>query len=207
VRFLLRFFGTGKTLSFVSHFSTTGNISMHAFEQLGASLLTRTGYWVYPSFKVELTKEDKVAIGKPSSPRWELDLLAYKPSENSLIVVECKAYLDSTGTTIHGFNNPRTDRYKLFNDENLRKVVFFRMLKQLSECGLILQKPKVSLALMTAKIRKSDQSAVADHFDKNGWLLFDAKWIRQQLQILSEGSYENDVASVVAKLLNRSDNG
>jgi hypothetical protein len=51
---------------------------MDAFESLIAMLLRHEGYWTTPSFKIELTKKEKVSIGKASSPRWELDLIAYK---------------------------------------------------------------------------------------------------------------------------------
>jgi hypothetical protein len=53
---------------------------MDAFENVMALLLRRHGCWTATSVKVELTKEQKVAIGRPSSPRWEIDLLAYKGS-------------------------------------------------------------------------------------------------------------------------------
>ncbi|MGZ4978290.1 MAG: hypothetical protein ACXV8O_14130 [Methylobacter sp.] len=180
---------------------------MHAFEELAATLLVRDGYWVYPSFKVELSKDEKVSIGRHSSPRWELDLIAYRPATNRLLIVECKAYLDSTGTNVGSFSSPKTDRYKLFNDEALRKVVISRLVKQLSASGLILPKPNVGLALMTAKIRKSDRDAVTSIFKKNKWELFDAEWIKHRLHDLSTGSYENNVSSIVAKMLLRDGNG
>ncbi|WP_201211611.1 hypothetical protein [Rhodocyclus purpureus] len=180
---------------------------MNAFEQLAASLLTRAGYWVYPSFKVELTKEEKRAIGRHSSPRWEIDLIAYKPKSNELLVVECKAYLDSGGVQLASFQQPKADRYKLFNEPTLREVVFSRLTQQLVESGAVIEGPKVQLALMAAKIKSKEHSDVVALFKRNGWVLFDANWIRDQLQQLSEGSYENDVPSVVAKLLLRGSNG
>jgi len=180
---------------------------MNAFEQLAASLLTRAGYWVYPSFKVELTKEEKRAIGRHSSPRWEIDLVAYKPKANELLVVECKAYLDSGGVQLASFQKPKTDRYKLFNEPQLREVVFSRLTQQLVEAGAVIEGPNVRLALMAAKIKPKEHSAVVELFKQNEWLLFDASWIREQLKQLSVGSYENDVPSVVAKLLLRDANG
>jgi len=56
---------------------TRGERRMNAFEALIALLLRRQGYWVQTSFKVKLTKAEKRRIGRPSSPRWELDLVAY----------------------------------------------------------------------------------------------------------------------------------
>lgn len=70
---------------------------MDAFEQLVSEILWMEGYWVRASLKVELTKEEKKAIGRPSSPRWELDIVAYSGRDNLLRVVECKSYLDSRG--------------------------------------------------------------------------------------------------------------
>ena len=180
---------------------------MNAFEQLSASLLTRAGYWVYPNFKVELTKEEKVAIGRHSSPRWEIDLVAYKAKANELLVVECKAYLDSGGVQLASFQNPKNDRYKLFNEPTLREVVFSRLTKQLVEAGSVIEKPTVRLALIAAKIKPREHSAIVDLFSQNEWLLFDAVWINERLQQLSAGSYENDVPAVVAKLLLRGVNG
>jgi len=62
-----------------------------SFEGLVKLILENEGYWVRERFKVELTKSEKRKIGKPSSPRWELDLLAYKPKQNKIFVVECCA--------------------------------------------------------------------------------------------------------------------
>jgi hypothetical protein len=51
---------------------------MDSFETLVGSLLEKDGYWVRTAMKVDLTKEEKRKIGRPSTPRWELDLVAYK---------------------------------------------------------------------------------------------------------------------------------
>jgi len=75
-----------------------------AFERVVVSLLEREGFWVRSSFKVELTKEEKVRIGRPSSPRWELDLIGYRARDNELRIVECKSYLDSRGVAMSALN-------------------------------------------------------------------------------------------------------
>ncbi len=103
---------------------------MDSFEQVVAEILWRQGYWVRTSLKVELTKEEKREIDLPSSPRWELDVVAYKAKENSLLVVECKSYLDNPGVRFHGFdgsNEKASGRFKLFNKPRLREVVFHRL--------------------------------------------------------------------------------
>lgn len=70
---------------------------MDSVESVVATLLGREGFWVRSSFRVELTKAEKVEIGRQSSPRWELDLVAYRALTNELIIVECKSYVDSIG--------------------------------------------------------------------------------------------------------------
>jgi hypothetical protein len=73
---------------------------MHGFESLVAEILETEGYWVRRGYKVELTKGEKRAIGRRSSPRWEIDLLAYDAAENTVLAVECKSYLDSPGVDL-----------------------------------------------------------------------------------------------------------
>ncbi len=58
---------------------------MDAFEQLVGNLLESEGYWVKQSVKVALTKEDKARIGRKSSPRWEIDVVAYHAAQNRLL--------------------------------------------------------------------------------------------------------------------------
>jgi hypothetical protein len=82
---------------------------MDAFEQVVAGLLFREGYWVTQGYKVELTKEEKRLIGKPCSPRWEIDLLAYKGSTKELLAVECKSYLDSVGVPAADIITPNSE--------------------------------------------------------------------------------------------------
>ena len=95
---------------------------MDAFESLVSMLLRHQGYWTTSSFKVELTKEEKRQIGMPSSPRWELDLLAYKGSKNEVLAVECKSLLDSTGVVFRNGKFEPEKHYKLLSDPILRSV-------------------------------------------------------------------------------------
>jgi hypothetical protein len=180
---------------------------MDAFESVVSQILWRDGYWVQSSVKVELTKEEKIAIGRPSSPRWELDLVGYSGLRNELLVVECKSYLDSFGVQYRAFDggdDRLTKRFKLFNDGTLRTVVLERLWRQLLDRGLIGGLPDVKLALVCGKIvRDKDRQLLRDHFDRNGWLLWDAAWLRQKLQMMSAGGYENSPVAVVAKLLLR----
>jgi len=127
---------------------------MDAFESLISMLLRHDGYWTIPSFKVELTKEEKRQIGRFSSPRWEVDLIAYKGSTNEILAIECKSFLDSRGVVFQNgaFSPPK--RYKMFVDATLRKVVLKRLAEQLVETGACAPKPSVTLCLAMGKIAK-----------------------------------------------------
>lgn len=112
---------------------------MDAFEQVVSEILWMEGYWVRTSVKVELTKEEKKAIGRPSSPRWELDIVGYRGRDNLLRVVECKSYLDSGGVALRAFDGRDerfAEKFKLFVDDQLRNVVFGRLGQQFTTSGV-----------------------------------------------------------------------
>lgn len=178
---------------------------MDSFEAVIAAVLQRQGFWTLTSLKVELTKDEKREIGRHSSPRWELDIVAYRGSDNLLRVVECKSYLDSPGVDCNAFdgsNRKAQERYKLFCDDILRNVVFRRLELQLVERGFCREKPTIQLCLAAGKI-KGDEGGLESHFKNKGWLLFGPTYIRQELAKLKNAGYENSVAAVVTKLLLR----
>lgn len=177
---------------------------MDAFESLMSMLLRHNGYWTIPSFKVELTKSEKREINRFSSPRWEIDLVAYKGSTNEVLAVECKSFLDSRGVMFQAGEFKPPKRYKMFADSALRRVVLKRLAEQLVETGACADKPRVRLCLAAGKIAGgTDLIGLKSHFEANGWTLFDDAWIRTRLTTASERGYENDVAFVVSKLLLR----
>lgn len=180
---------------------------MDAFEQLVSEILWMRGYWVRTSVKVELTKEEKREIGRHSSPRWELDIVGYSAQENSLLIVECKSYFDSVGVRASAFDGTNADhakRYKLFNEPELRRVVFNRLALQFAAIGACLGTPKIRLALACGRIRNdTDRTAIRSYFELQGWELWDESWLRENLRRMANQSYENQVSAVVAKLLLR----
>jgi len=175
---------------------------MDSFEQIVGMLLQRNGYWVQTSYKVCLTKEEKVKIGIPSCPRWEIDLVAYRPKENLVLAVECKSYLNSPGVKFENFTGqgPWKKRYKLFTQSVLRRTVLSRLKKQLRGEGLVLPRPTVQLCLAAGHIYKGHADRIRDHCEKKGWGLFDEEWFREQFANLATADYENDIAIVAAKL-------
>jgi hypothetical protein len=183
---------------------------MEAFEKLIGGLLEHEGYWVRYGFKVELTKYEKQSIKRPTSPRWEIDILAYKPAANELLVVECKSYFDSSGVSysaVSSLKHGRPNRYKLFNDRHLRSVVFKRLKEQLEGAGLYKKTPSIVLCLAAGRIvegvKGKDHKRLQTFLESKRWRLFDSKWVCSALKKVSLSGYEDDVAVVVAKLLFR----
>jgi hypothetical protein len=167
-------------------------------------LLRHEGYWTTPNFKVELTKEEKVRIGKHSSPRWELDLVAYKGSTKEVLVVECKSFLDSRGVIFRNGKFEPENFYKLFSDAVLRQTVLDRLVRQLRETGACPAVKPPILSLAIGKIANvTNTNDLQAHFDANRWKLFDPEWVFSKLKHASEQGYENDVAFIVSKLLLR----
>jgi hypothetical protein len=172
------------------------------FCRLIQTLLERDGFWVRPSFKVELTKSDKLSIGHLTCPRWEIDILAYRAATNELWFVECKSKLDSWGIRFCDFTKQSSNGYRFFTDANLRKVVTNRVVAQLEEQGACIPAPATTICLAAGKIRnEADRHNLRDHFKQNGWVLLDEEWISKALREVSKSSYEDDVARVVVTFL------
>ena len=180
---------------------------MDAFEKLVAEILWAEGHWVQTSVRVNLTKEEKVRIGRPSSPRWELDVVGYRGRDNTLQVVECKSYLDSRGVTAAALSSAAAaadSRFKLFVDDTLREVVLNRLRDDLADNGACAADAKVQLGLACGRIAtEKDRAELKTLFAQRGWQLFDDEWLRKQLHAVAKRGYENEVSAVVAKLLLR----
>lgn len=178
---------------------------MNAFESIVSTIFETKGYWVKTNYKVELTKEEKRRIGRPSSPRWEIDVIAYKGGTNELLVIECKSYLDSEGVKVRDLKGGKyAERYKLFTDEILQKIVLSRLITQLIKSGLCPENTSLTLCLAAGKIATDqDQKDLKLYFEEKGWELFAPDWIKGELIKLSNSGYENDISIVMTKLLTR----
>lgn len=177
---------------------------MDAFEQLAAELLFANGWWVQTSVKVELTKEEKIKIGRPSCPRWELDVVAYRGATNEILVIECKSFLDSRGVQWSELQSDHGgDRYKMFTEPVLREVVLARLATQMIAEGRCAPNPTVRLGMIAGKLKSGDEERLPDHFKTNDWEFFGPGWLRDQLSKTAASSYNNQVSAIVAKLLLR----
>lgn len=180
---------------------------MDAFEHIVSKVFQDQGYWTIIGYKVDLSKEDKRSLDNPSMPRPEIDVIAYRPAENELLMIECKSYLDSQGVDHRAFTEERhryQGRYKMFTNEALFKLTSKRLVQQMKRDGLIkMPAPKPQLCLAAGKIYADHQAKLEAHFDAMGWRLFTPEWIAQKIRNLAAKGYENEVMTVVTKILER----
>lgn len=179
---------------------------MDHFEGIIRTLLEHEGYWVRQSFKVNLTKQEKRQTGKHSIPRPEIDLLAFKPSENCVLALEVKSYLDSPGVRLshlEEIHEIAEGRYKLFTCENYRNIVFKRLALELAAAGMTNANPTITLGLVVGNIYQSRSDDIRMIFKKRGWLFWSPEDVRDKVKALAGKDYENDPAIISAKILMR----
>jgi len=194
-------------LPFAPEAEEVQDIAMDAFEHIAARLFEVRGYWTRIGYAVKLSKEQKVAVGQPSLPRPQLDVIAYKPNTNELLVIECKSYLDSPGVmhaAFHGSEDAQGDLYKLFNRVKLREMVLSCLVTQLRQEGLIIgADPSVKLVLVAGKIYSKDEQKLKSLFEEKGWTFVGPTEVAVGLREFADRGYENDVVTIVTKLLER----
>ena len=180
---------------------------MDHFETIACTLLEHAGYWVRRSFKVELPQEKRDALGKSSMPRVEVDLLAFKPTENLIVAFEAKSYLNSPGVSfkeIKATHKRPKGKYKIFTCKGYREIVLKRLKAQLIKRGMATKKTKIKLGLVAAKVKGKDaEKALADYMAERNWKFWRPSEIEKSLKELARLRYENDVAVLVSKILLR----
>jgi hypothetical protein len=179
-----------------------------AFEAVVARLFEVQGFWTRIGLKVELTKEQKRELKNPSMPRPEIDIVAFKPSTNELLVVECKSYMDSFGVRMDHFEcgpDADSDKFKMLNRPTLREVVTRSLVSQLRAEGLLLKAdPTVRYFLVAGRIYSDHEDRIRAHFKSNGWTLVGPAEIAEGVRKFADRGYENDLITIVAKILERS---
>ena len=179
---------------------------MNAFERIVSFVLEEKGYWIRTSVKPNLTRHDKIIMGKPSMPRPEIDLVAYNPQKNELILIECKSPPGLSGVSfpnISGENKTGADRYKLFTHPKFREIISKRIRREYLEAGLINRKTRIRFGLAAGKIWREDDVKIKNYFLKKKWVFISPEEIRHTLLDLSSGCYEDSVIHQVVKLISR----
>lgn len=177
---------------------------MDNFETIVKTLLEAESYWVRQSFKVNLTKEEKQRIGKPSMPRPEIDLLAYKPAENHLIAIETKSYFDSMGVKVEDLRRQYEvpeGRYKLFTCSNHREIVLERLRLDLIDCGMTSAATTLQLGMVAGNVYQKRSNELRAHFSDRGWFYWGPEDVAAKVHQLAKMGYENDPAIITAKIL------
>ncbi|XOB98873.1 hypothetical protein ACMC9I_01930 [Deinococcota bacterium DY0809b] len=177
---------------------------MHYFEQLVRFLLEREGFWARTSYRVNLTKEEKRMIGRPSSPRPEIDVLAYRPRENLLLIIEVKSYLDSPGVALEQIDTEfvRGEGYRLFKDEEYRRVMFGRLKSELVNEGAINGTVSMIPGMVVGKV-KGDEEALERFFSQRGWFFWGPSQLVEKLALTADMGYTDNPFVYTAKLLIR----
>ena len=180
---------------------------MNAFEEIVKLYLEAEGYWVRQSVKVKISKDDKRAIGLPSMPRPEIDLVALQVRENELLLIEVKSLFDSYGVDFEGVcgKDPKgAKRYRLFNNSKFRDIVTGTLREEYLKRGLINENTKINYALAAGKIHSPwDESKISEYLLQQGWVLFSPKQIKDKITQLSEKGWEDNVVTLTAKVILR----
>jgi len=179
---------------------------MDYFESIIKTTLEYEGYWVRQSFKINVTKEEKRQIGKHTIPRPEVDILAYKPSDNNLLVIEVKSYFDNPGVRLSDLQKEHEKPeggYKLFTCENYRNIVFNRLKKDLIEIGMVNQDTNISLGLAAGNVFQNKSKEINEFFISKKWVFISPEDIKEKVTNLASMGYENEPAVITAKILTR----
>ncbi len=179
---------------------------MDYFENLAKTLLEEEYRWVGQSIKVNLSKQEKRDVGKPTIPRPEIDLLVFNFKNNEVIAIEAKSYLDSSGVSLDNLKEKHDipeGRYKLFTCENYRNIVFSKLKAQLLEAGQINNETIIKLGLIAGNIHRNQNEEMAIFFKEQDWLFWSPNEIRARVKDLSSKGYENNPYIITAKVLLR----
>ena len=138
-------------------------------------------------------------------PRPEIDLLAFKFSENKVLALEAKSYFDSGGVPLsqlqEEYDVPE-DRYKLFTSGRYRKIVFEKLLEQLTVSGMASPCTQIQLGLAAGNVYGSQSGQISVFMQAKGWL-FSSKNIMYKVEDLARVGYDNGPAFITAKIVQR----
>ena len=184
---------------------------MNAFENIVAEFLESRGFWVRRSVKVPISIEDKKALDRVTMPTPEVDLVAYSGLKHTLVLVEVKSFLDSTGIwyncifgTEKEWKAKHPSAYRIFWDSQYRRLISKRLRQSLKR-GLLDSHVHVTYALVAGKTWDTEEEdKIRQEFRRRKWLFFGPSELYKWLEKLPERkTYEDDVVTMTAKLILR----
>ena len=179
---------------------------MDHFEWIVSKLLEDRGYWTRIGVRVELTKSQKRSIGKPSMPRPEVDVVAFKPKRNELVLFEVKSFLDSPGVKLKGLRgvrDGRPSRFKLLVDERYQRLVRDGVVRRFRELGLLRADPTVRMGLAAGNVPVGERDAVREFCAEREWEYLSPDEIAEWVEGLADRAYENSPIVLASKLIVR----
>lgn len=179
---------------------------MDAFEEIIGKLLLEEQYWVRHSVKINLTKEEKREISKPTTPRPEIDIIIYDLKIDTLYLLEVKSFLDSSGVKlddIKDLQEVQTGRYKVLTSEKYQNVITKRLQTDWVNKGLIKQSTIISFGLVAGKVYQNKENEMDNYLKKKGWFFWGPTTVKLKLENLVSNGYENSLVTVVSKILLR----
>ncbi len=179
---------------------------MDAFEQIIGQLLEEEKYWVRHSVKIDLTPEEKRSINKPSTPRPEIDIVAYSAITDIIYLLEVKSFLDSPGVVYEDVaieQEQQTGRYKLLTAQKYRETLANRLHFDWCKSGHIKKSTRISFGLVAGKVYRNREQDLQKYFEKQGWLFWGPAEIKNRILRLTEKGYENNAVTIAAKILTR----
>jgi len=177
---------------------------MDSFETIVAQLLIEDGFWVMTSIKVDLTKEEKKKINKPTTPRPEIDIIAFNLKNNTLFLIEVKSFLDSRGVVLNELQKKsdiQKGRYKLLTSDKYRNIISKRLFEDLSKKGLINTKTKISYGLIAGNVYQNKEVEIKEYFNNKKWLFWGPSEIKSKVINLSLKGYENNPVTIASKII------
>lgn len=176
---------------------------MNQFEEISRYLLEAEGFWVQTGIKVEITPEQKRFLGKPTMPRPEVDIVAYKRSEDTLYLIEAKTYLNSKGVVYDNIvkRDFTWDKYKILTYSDFQDIVGGELKADLIKKGLIHSKTKVRYGLIAAKLYKPKENDFYGLAKERNWFFWGPDEVKSRLSRLINLGYEDNPYSIVAKII------
>lgn len=177
---------------------------MDSFEQIVGKLLEEDSYWIRHSVKVDLSKDEKRLIGKPSAPRPEIDIVALDAVSNTLLLIEVKSYLDSAGVRadqVKTNTEVQIGRYKLLTSSNYRSVIEERLVADWTIKGIIKEKPTVKYGLVAGKVYQNKEKELKEYFKMREWFFWGPSDVKEKVRLLADKGYENHPVTISVKIL------
>ena len=184
---------------------------MDAFETIVCSVMREKGYWVERNVKVKISPKEKEALGKPTMPTPEIDIVAYNPRRSELLLIECKSFLDSSGVKYNDVvgkscSKRNASRYKLLNNPDYQKVISDRLIGYLLEKGMINQPVNQTIfGLAAGKVYETKRSnnckKLRNYLEGRDHFYLSPVQVRAYLNGLTNHVYKNDVVNLTVKIL------